>query len=56
MVLVALRSTIQILVRFELATHFQAQAGFSGELLPELEQKIAQLREFGLDPGKEPSN
>lgn len=40
------------LSQVELATYFQAQAGLV-ELLPELEQKIAQLREFGLDPGKE---
>lgn len=39
------------LSQVELATYFQAQAGLV-ELLPELEQKIAQLREFGLDPGK----
>lgn len=39
------------LSQVELATYFQAQAGLI-ELLPELEQKIAQLREFGLDPGK----
>ena len=39
------------LSQVELATSFQAQAGLV-ELLPELEQKIAQLREFGLDPGK----
>ncbi|MEY8585011.1 50S ribosomal protein L11 methyltransferase [Ligilactobacillus animalis] len=39
------------LSQVELATYFQAQAGLV-ELFPELEQKIAQLREFGLDPGK----
>lgn len=39
------------LSQVELATYFQVQAGLV-ELLPELEQKIAQLREFGLDPGK----
>lgn len=39
------------LSQVELATYFQAQAGLV-ELLPELEQKIAQLREFGLDSGK----
>lgn len=39
------------LSQVELATYFQAQAGLV-ELLPELEQKIAQLREFGLNPGK----
>lgn len=39
------------LSQVKLATYFQAQAGLV-ELLPELEQKIAQLREFGLDPGK----
>lgn len=39
------------LSQVELATYFQAQAGLV-ELLPELEQKIARLREFGLDPGK----